>query len=128
MSDYFEKIHLTTKFSPKDIPLPSINEYKKKFIAQQEKFGHNFGWRAYKLVQSLTHNNTHIKDSAPRKKTYGLKSDSKPPIVKEIEPFMNDFFAMINKLEFRKYNDPFLQDLKNDINKMQQFIKMLCET
>ena len=125
MSDYFEKIHLTTKFSPKDIPLPSINEYKKKFIAQQEKFGHNFGWRAYKLVQSLTHNNTHIKDSAPRKKTYGLKSDSKPPIVKEIEPFMNDFFAMINKLEFRKYNDPFLQDLKNDINKMKKAKKII---
>ena len=120
----FEKIHLTTKFSPKDIPLPTNDEYKKKFISQQENFGKRLGWAAYFIMESLSHN-TQVNDPTPNKNTYGFKSESKPPIVKEIAPFMNAFFAMMHKIEFTKYNDPFLQDLKNDLNKMKKPKKMI---
>ena len=73
----------------------------KKFIAQQEKFGRKACWIAFYAMKDI---NNDIKDDLNTddwvtiENTYGFKSDKKPPIVKEIAPFIKDFFGLANKI------------------------------
>ena len=113
----FNKLAVGSKFSPKDIPIPTDNEFRKMFISEQEKFGKRFAWSAFFIMQSIIHDDEDLENDLPQKPTYGFKSESKPPIVKEIVPFLNDFFAMGNKLEFRKY---ILTELTTELAKMKK--------
>ena len=116
----FEKLSSISKYSPKDIMIPSETEYMKKLLIMQEDFGRRICWRAYKIMEDITNENNDEEKKPPTiVPNYGFKSDSKPPIVKEIADFIHAFFDLVNQIEFRKVNDPFLHELKSDVNKMK---------
>ena len=119
----FNKLALGSKFSPKDIPIPIDNEFREMFISEQEKFAHRFAWAAYHIMKDIIHrddNNYNFENELPSKPTYGFKSENKPPIIKEIEPFLNEFSSMAKKLEFRKCKEPFLTNLTTEISQMKK--------
>ena len=121
----FEKLSFTSEYSPKDITLPTNDEFMKKFIYQQEKFGKRFCWRAYFIMEAITNKTSNIPENDTNRNTYGFKSESKPPIPKEIAPFMNEFFDLANKIKFKKCNDPFLKKLNDNLTKMKKLNKII---
>ena len=96
----------------------------RKLIFQLEKFGRNVSWKAFHEMKKIV-NNDDEKDDVDKNNKYGFKSDVKPPIIKEIVPFLDEFFALAKIIEFRKCNDPFLNELKNNITKMKKPKKMI---
>ena len=78
----FEKLSSISKYSPKDIMIPTETEYMKKLLIMQEDFGRRICWRAYKIMEDITNENNDEEKKPPTiVPNYGFKSDSKPPIV-----------------------------------------------
>ena len=65
-----------------------------------------------KIVNNDDEKDDGLLDDVDKSNKYGFKSDAKPPIIKEIVPFLDAFFALAKTIEFRKCNDPFLNELK----------------
>ena len=54
------------------------------------------------------------------KKNYGFKTVKCPFSVKELLPFENDVMNMIKNLEFKKVNNEFQSNLRNDIRQIHR--------
>ena len=71
-----------------------------------ENFFKRMRWKASAFLGKL-------KDSD--KDNYGFKTVKYPSSVKELVPFENDMMDMIKNLEFKRVNNEFQSNLRNDI-------------
>ena len=93
-------------YSMKNIPLPSRKEYLKQLTFSTEKFISNLRWRAHFFLKPT---------ERPSKETYGFKSIKKAPQIKELDELEKRLKSMIRNIEFKPYSSPFQNNLKRDI-------------
>ena len=68
-------------YSKKNIPIPSVNEYKLKLIMKTENFLQRMRWKALAFLGKL---------KSSDKDNYGFKTVKCPSSVKELVSFEND--------------------------------------
>ena len=73
-------------------------------------------WKVLEFYGKLNGNN---------KETYGFKSIKCPPSVPELSDFESELTLMVNNIEFRNINNDFQKKLKNDINEINIYNKIL---
>lgn len=105
-----EKINLG--YSTKNIPLPTRNEYMKRFIEKTEQFLRRLRWKAYHFLNQS--------DTA-EKETYGFKSRNSPPQINDLIPFEEGMAKLIQNIKFKDTKCSFQSQLNNDIkNKIKK--------
>ena len=57
--------------------------------------------------------------------TYGFKSTKNPPSIEELKDFENDMLNMIQSVKFKQVNNPFLNKLKEDADRIKNEPKLL---
>ena len=62
------------------------------------------------------------------KETYGFKSTKNPPPIEELKDFENDMLKMIQCEKFKQVNNPFLNKLKEDPDRIKNEPKLLIAT
>ena len=98
-------------YSKKNIPIPSENEHKLKLIMKTEKFLKRMRWKVLAFLGKL---------KSSDKDNYGFKRVKCPSSVKELVPFENDMMDMIKNLEFKRVNNEFQSNLRNDIRQIRR--------
>ena len=98
-------------YSKKNIPIPSENKYKLKLIMKTENFLKRMRWKALAFLGKL---------KSSDKDNYGFKTVKCPSSVKELVPFENDMMDMIKNLEFKRVNNEFQSNLRNDIRQIRR--------
>ena len=71
--------------------------------------------------KSLFHGDTE------KPKTYGFKTDKKPPYVKELQQFIDSLIKMTQNLEFRPVKNEFMKELHDDIKSLKQSDKVVLQ-
>ena len=92
-------------------PIPSENEYKLKLIMKTENFLKRMRWKALAFLGKL---------KSSDKDNYGFKTVKCSSSVKELVPFKNDMMDMIKNLEFKRVNNEFQSNLRNDIRQIRR--------
>ena len=108
-SSRFLIIKFNITYSKKNIPIPSENEFKLKLIMKMGNFLERMHWKALAFLGKL-------KDSD--KDNYGFKTAKSPPSVRDLVPFENDMMDIIKSLEFKRVNNEFQSNLRNDIRQI----------
>ena len=112
---HFRKHHIMATFnitySKKNIPIPSENEPKLKLIMKMENFLKRMRWKALAFLGKL---------KGSDKDNYGFKTAKCPSLVKELVPIENDMMDMIKNLEFKRVNNEFQSNLRNDIRQIRE--------
>ena len=98
-------------YSKKNIPIPSENKYKLKLIMKTENFLKRMRWKALAFLGKLKGSDKH---------NYGFKTATCSSSVKKLLPFENDMMDMIKNLEFKKVNNEFQSNLRNDIRQIRK--------
>ena len=96
-------------YSLKNIGLPSQNQYRRRLIEKVESVVHRMRWKAhfFQNGKSVSENNK-----------FGLPSKNRAPAINAMKGFEDDLTHMINKVSFRKVNDPFLNTVTEGIKKV----------
>ena len=103
-----EKLQL--RYSPKNIPIPSERSYKLQLMDKIDQVIKRMRWKAFFYTNR----------TEDTKETCGLKSLNCPPKIKEMEPFENDLWNLVDKLKFRKTKSNFERQLNEDIRVIKQ--------
>ena len=106
-------------YSKKNIPIPSENEYKLKLIMKMENFLKRVHWKALAFLGKL---------KSSDKDNHGFKTVKCPSSVKELVPFENDMMVMIKNLEFKRVNNEFQSNVRNDIRQIRTSNNLLIST
>ena len=134
-----ERLPWDNKYSMKNIPIPTEMEYRKKLTGQTENVIRRMSWKAFHYLYSLeekqnTENSMFkIGDKSlfhgdfEKPKTYGFKSERKPPFIKELQPFIEQVFKMIRNVKFRQVKNEFMKELQDDIKSLKQTDKVVVE-
>ena len=93
------------QYSSKNISIPSKKDYKIQLISKIELLLKRMRRRALVFFGKLQ------KDEAEK---YGFRLRNCPPLVKELTNFENDMQLMIKNISFKRANNPFQTQLKND--------------
>ena len=104
-----EKFYMN--YSEKNIPIPSKEQYKIHLMWKVEKFIKRMRWKALQYIEKLESTN---------KETFGFRSRKCPLAVEELTNFENDLMLMIKNIHFRHINSTFQEQLKKDIQEIQQ--------
>ena len=107
-----EKFNIT-----KNIPLPSRSDYLQRLIEKTEQFLRRIRWKAHFFLNPDT--------TSSSKETYGFKSTKNPPPIEELKDFENDMLKMIQSVKFKQVNNPFLNKLKEDTDRIKNEPKLL---
>ena len=59
------------------------------------------------------------------KETYGFKSTKNPPPIEELKDFEDDMLKMIQSVKFKQVNNPFLNKLKEETDRIKSEPKLL---
>ena len=102
VSTYIHKINLG--YSTKNIPLPTRNEYMKRFIEKTEQFLRHLRWKAY-----------HFLNDTAEKETYGFKSRNSPPQINDLIPFEEGMAKLAQNIKFKDTKCSFQSQLNNNI-------------
>ena len=62
------------------------------------------------------------------KDNYGFKTAKCPSSVKKLVPFENDMMDMIKNLEFKRVNNEFQSNLRNDIRQIRESNNLFVST
>ena len=108
---------ITLDYSLKNIPIPSVSEYRKRLIEKVESLLKRMRWRAFFYLSGSN-------DSAPTEcddddDHFGFPSRRCPPQVDELIPFEEDMVRLVESIEFRKVSDKFQERLRADICKFR---------
>ena len=98
-------------YSKKNMPISSENEYKLKLIMKTENFFKRMHWKALVFLGKL---------KSSYKENYVFKTVKCPSSVKALVPFENDMMDMIKNLEFKRINNEFQLNLRNDIRQIRR--------
>ena len=94
----------------KNIGLPSQNQYRRCLIDKVESVVHRMRWKAHFFL------NGQVNTTSRRK--FGLPSKSSAAPVNEMKAFEEDLVNMMNNVSFRNVRDPFLNNIYEDIKKV----------
>lgn len=100
-------------YSLKNIPIPSIKEYKKALIEKVEHLVKRMRWKALFYLSDET------PDDHSKKENFGLKSRKCPPKIDELRPFEDDMYRMIETLEFRHATNDLQAQMKMDLESIK---------
>ena len=98
-------------YSKKNIQIPSENECKLKLIMKMENFLKRMRWTALAFLGKLKRSG---------KGNYGFKTMKCPSSVKELVPFEHDMIDMVKNLGFKRVNNEFQSNLRNDIRQIRR--------
>ena len=104
-------------YSTKNIPLPSQNDFLQRLIEKTEQFLRRMRWKAYFFLNPNT--------STISKNTYGFKSTKNPPPIDELKDFEDDMLKLVQSTKFKQINNPFLNKLKDDTERIKKETKLL---
>ena len=104
------------QYFSKNIPIPSKEDYKIHIISKTELFLKRMRWNALAFLGKLQ------KDEAEKQ---GFRSRNYPPVVNELTNFENDMQLMIKNISFKRANNPFQTQLKNDIDNTKSSNKII---
>lgn len=104
-------------YSTKNIPLPSQSEYQLRLIEKTEHFIRRMRWKAFFFL--------HPEAVGKPKETYGFRSTRNPPHIEELKEFENDVLKMIQGIRFRQVNNPFLDELRRDSERIKKETKLI---
>ena len=106
-------------YSTKNIPLPSRNrnDYLQRIIEKTEQFLRRMSWKAHFFLNPST--------SSTTRENYGFKSTKNPPPIEELKDFEDDMCKMIQSVKFKQVNNPFLNKLKEDTDRIKNEPKLL---
>ena len=104
-------------YSTKNIPLPSRSDYLERLIDKTEQFLRRMRWKAHFFLNPDT--------TSSSKETYGFKSSKNPPPVEELKDFEDDMLKMIQSVKFKQVNNPFLNKLTEDTDRIKNEPKLL---
>ena len=82
-----------------------------KLVMKAENFLKRMRWKVLAFLGKL---------KSSDKDNYGFKTATCPSSVKELLPFENDMMDMIKNLEFKKVNNEFQSNLRNDIRQIRK--------
>ena len=103
----------------KNIPIPPRNTYLKKLIGKTENVIKRMRWKAFffeKQNKDDQPNNNHNEN-------FGFKSRKCPPQNEDLAPFENDLLNMIKHIQFKNTQDDFQDQLRKDINRINNSSK-----
>ncbi|PFX13102.1 hypothetical protein AWC38_SpisGene22838 [Stylophora pistillata] len=101
----------------KDPPHDNLSDYLQRLIEKTEQFLRRMRWKSPLLSQPDT--------SSPSKETYGFNSTKNPPPIEELKGFEDDMLKMIQSVKFKQVNNPFLNKLKEDTDRIKNEPKLL---
>ena len=104
-------------YSTKNIPLASRSDYLQRLIEKTEQFLCKMRWKAHFFL------NPNMTSSS--KETYGFKSSKNPPPVEELKDFEDGMLKMIQSVKFKQVNNPFLNKLREDTDRIKNEPKLL---
>ena len=103
---------VTLGYSLKNIPIPSIKEYRKRLIDRTEDVIKRMRWKAFFYLKGPS--------EADQKEKYGFRSRNYPPQVDELKAFEEDLYHMVENVEFRRSSDKFQDSLRKDFIRVKE--------
>ncbi len=94
----------------KNIGIPRKNQYLRSLINKTENVTHRTRWRVYFFMNG--NNGFSTNDY------FGLPSSKCAPPIKEMKDFEEDLTHLISNVKFQNVNDPFLNQIGEDIRKV----------
>ena len=88
-----------------------------RLIEKTEQFLRRMRWKAHFFLNPDT--------TSFSKETYGFKSTKNPPPIQELKDFEDDMLRMIQSVKFKQVNNPFLNKLKEDADRIKNEFKLL---
>ena len=82
------------EYSMKNIPIPSLRQYKIQLISKFEKVIKRMRWKSLKFLGKLSSDNNN--------QTFGFQSTKCRPPVNELVDFEKDMMLMVKNIKFRK--------------------------
>ena len=111
---------LNLDYSTKNIPYPSLNNYRKDLISKTVNFIQRLRWKAHFFLSGST-------DTANTKQTYGFGSQKTPPACKHLRQFEESLFDMIKELNFVDRPNEFQEKMKKDIERIKSTNNILIK-
>ena len=101
----------TLNYSAKNIPVPSITEYKLKLLEKTDDFLKRLRWNAYFFLNPTF--------GKKLKETFGFRSTRLPETVTQLRPFENDLLQIIEQLEFRRRDSHLQTNMRKDLEQIR---------
>ena len=122
----FMKLQLfNLKSSGKDIPIPNRTSYMKKLILQTETFLKNMRWRVFWFERKGDIDDDEANESHRKEITKDFESTKTPPQNELLKPFERDIYNLIGNIEFRRVDDPTLQQMGEEVRRIHDSIKVI---
>ena len=104
-------------YSIKNIPIPSQQDFRIQMIKSVEHFVKNIRWRAFHYLNPVQ---TNVK-----KETFGFTSTKPAPYLTELKELENHLYDLTNNITFKKYNNSFRTELRNDAINVENETKLI---
>ena len=100
--------------SLKNIPIPNREQYIKAFISKVNDFIERLRWTVWFFLNPKTKEDNF--------ENYKFKTAKSAPLIKELVPFENDLFSLVQNIEFdgRTRNTPFQKKLTAKVKEINQ--------
>ena len=98
-------------YSLKNIGIPSKDQYRRRLIEKVESVTQRMRWKAYFFLNKKT--------KATSNDNFGLPSKAFAPPVPQMKAFEDDLLKLTSNITFRKVDDPFLNQIKDDMKNIR---------
>nr|XP_047123016.1 uncharacterized protein LOC124806296 [Hydra vulgaris] len=97
-------------YSVKNIPIPSIKDFKMQLLDKTETLIKRMRWKAFFFLNKSSNSKNNFYYN------YGLKTSNHPKQITEMLAFENELIDLVKHIKFRKVQSNFQNKLKQDIN------------
>ena len=97
----------------------------KKLILQTETFLKNMRWRVFWFEKKGDTEDDETKVSHRKEITRDFKSTKTPPQHELLKPFERDIYKLIGNIEFRRVDDPTLQQMGEEARRIHESTKVI---
>ena len=103
-------------YSFKNLPIPTVNEYRKRLIEKVESFVRRMRWRTFFFLQGSDRT-----EEPTLEETYTFNSVKCPPQVEELKPFKEDLIQLNENIQFRHVHGVLQSKLREECAENQRF-------
>ena len=97
----------------------------KKLILQTETFLKNMRWRVFWFERKGDIDDDEANESHRKEITKDFKSTKRPPQNELLKPFERDIYNLIGNIEFRRVDDPTLQQMGEEVRRIHDSTKVI---